>query len=88
VIVGKPKELYRRFRRLGVYAWKHVLETAEGDVNKEIMALRFSQTESFFRDVPLDTLVGLDIAPPIVSPRPVDSRQFAAIHQHGIGSSV
>lgn len=88
VIVGKPKELYRRFRRLGVYAWKHVLETAEGDVNREIMALRFSQTEAFSCEVPRDTLAALDIAQPIVSPRPVNPRQFAAIHQYGAGSSA
>lgn len=88
VIIGKPKELYRQFRRLGVYAWKHVLEAAEGDLNKEIMALRFSQTESFLNDVPVEKLVALDIAQPIVSPRPVNSRQFAAIHRYGIGGEA
>jgi len=46
VVTGGPKELFRRFRRLGVYEWRHVLETA-GSVDGELMALQFSDTELF-----------------------------------------
>jgi predicted nucleic acid-binding protein len=45
VIVDGPKNLYRRFRRLGIYDWNHVFELAKRDVETDIMALRFSDTE-------------------------------------------
>lgn len=44
VIVSPPKEIFRRFRRLGVYQWKNVFEVAKHDISNKIMALRFSQT--------------------------------------------
>lgn len=46
-----PKRLFKLFRRLGVYEWQDVLETASGDVDKEIMAFRFDDTE-LFRPIP------------------------------------
>jgi GNAT superfamily N-acetyltransferase len=47
VMVGKPKDLYRRFKRLGIYNWENVFEVAKKDLDREIMALRFSDTELF-----------------------------------------
>ena len=32
---GTPKQLFSRFRRLGVYEWRHVLATADGEHDKE-----------------------------------------------------
>lgn len=51
VVVGRAKDLHRRFRRLGVYQWTDVLGTARGDPNGEIMAIRFSGTELFPRPI-------------------------------------
>ncbi|MCB2205038.1 GNAT family N-acetyltransferase [bacterium] len=45
VSVGKPKELYSKYRTLGVYRWNELVETAKGDYDNNIMALRFSNTE-------------------------------------------
>ena len=59
VTVGVPKQLFQRFRRLGVYQWKDVLEKANGDHGKEIMAFRFSNTESFKRPLAWDNLQNL-----------------------------
>ena len=47
VEVGPAHALYRKYRRLGVYEWPQILKTARGKPQKPIMALRFSQTESF-----------------------------------------
>jgi GNAT superfamily N-acetyltransferase/predicted nucleic acid-binding protein len=58
VLVDRPKRLYSRFRRLGVYEWSHVRETARGDVDKEIMALRFDDSE-LLRPVPWATFQGI-----------------------------
>ena len=52
VAVGKPKELFKRFRRLGVYDWSHVYKLSKNDINREIMAIKFSYTETFSSPVP------------------------------------
>lgn len=44
VDVGTPKELYSKNRRLGVYQWKDVIKAVKNDLQKELMALRFSNT--------------------------------------------
>lgn len=52
VAVGKPKELFKRFRRLGVYDWRNVYKLSRKDIDREIMAIKFSYTESFSSPVP------------------------------------
>lgn len=44
VIIGKPKELYQRFKRLGVYKLDNIMNISQ-DKNGDIMAIRFSNTE-------------------------------------------
>lgn len=45
VAVDKPKNLFRRFQRLGVYEWSDVFETARKDLETDVMAIRFDDTE-------------------------------------------
>ena len=47
VETGKPKEIFHRYRRFGVYEWHHVFETAGKSLDGEVMAIRFSDTELF-----------------------------------------
>jgi GNAT superfamily N-acetyltransferase/predicted nucleic acid-binding protein len=56
VVIGKPKELYRRFRNLGVYEWKSVLDVAHNKLDNDIMAIRFTDTEPFSNPIPLKRL--------------------------------
>lgn len=42
VIYDYPKQLFRRFRRLGIYEWKDIFYTANNSVDNQIMAIRFS----------------------------------------------
>lgn len=44
VVKGPPKQLFKRYRRLGVYKWSDLMETA-GTAENEIMAFRFDDTE-------------------------------------------
>lgn len=44
VICDYPKQLFRQFRRLGIYEWSDVIYTADGSINNQIMAIRFSNT--------------------------------------------
>lgn len=45
VVVDKPKRLFAQLRRLGVYEWKDLVTLTKGNINNEIMAFRFSNTE-------------------------------------------
>ena len=56
VNVDGPKALYARYKRLGIYEWKDVLRAAKGDVNNDIMALRFGDTELFQNQITVDEL--------------------------------
>jgi hypothetical protein len=82
-IVGTPKELYARFRHLGVYTWQHVLETVDGNIDHPLMAFRFSGTERFARPITLAELQRMDIPQP-QNPRRITGEQFAAIYQLGM----
>ena len=47
VVVDKPKALFSQFRRLGIYRWEDVFNKANRQVDQDIMAFRFSNTEVF-----------------------------------------
>ncbi|MEA5549915.1 GNAT family N-acetyltransferase [Anabaena cylindrica UHCC 0172] len=51
VTIGKPKDLYKKFRRLGIYSFQDVLKTAKNDLDKEIKAVKFSDTELFVNPI-------------------------------------
>jgi predicted transcriptional regulator len=51
IFIDDPKKLYKQFKQLGVYEWKHVSETA--NKNKEVMAFVFSDTELFKNPISL-----------------------------------
>ena len=56
VVLDRPKELFRRFRRYGAFEWRDLFETCGGDVSQEVMALLFSHTFPLRRRVPLDEI--------------------------------
>ena len=69
VVIGKPKEIFKRFSRLGVYQWQDVLQAARGKIDESLVAFRFSMTERFRNPVGLEALQRFGISPPIVSRR-------------------
>lgn len=83
VFIGKPKELFKKFSRLGVYQWRDVLAAANGNINEHLLAFRFAMTERFVNPISLDQLERLGISPPIMSPRRVSPEQFAEIYRLG-----
>jgi hypothetical protein len=82
-VIEPPKELYARFRHLGVYAWKHVFEAADRKLDHPLMAFRFSRTERFVRPVTLAELQQMGIPQP-QNPRRITDEQFAAIYRLGM----
>jgi GNAT superfamily N-acetyltransferase/predicted nucleic acid-binding protein len=83
VAVGKPKELFRRFQRLGIYEWRDVYAAAGNDVSNDIVAFRFRMTERFKTPVGTDELESLGIKGPFMSPRKISDSQFASIYAKG-----
>ena len=86
VIIGRAKDLYSRFERLGIYEWEDVLRTARHNVNNKIMALRFSNTTILPRPIDLQTLKNImeeeeDKEPLLQSPQRIHNRTFARIYQ-------
>jgi GNAT superfamily N-acetyltransferase len=56
ILIAPPKDAFKRFQRLGVYKWPNVLEVANHDINKEVMAFRFSKTELLRQPIRWDQL--------------------------------
>ena len=87
VIIDTPKNLYRQFRRLGIYEWKNVYDLAGGDMNRNILALRFSNTELFTSPIPVATLRNIllkhDCRSPLVSFFRVSRQVFSEIYTLG-----
>lgn len=53
IYTGNPKHLFKMFKRLGIYEWENVLGVAKKNIEKEIKAIKFSETEVFERIIPL-----------------------------------
>ncbi len=89
VVVGPAKDLFREFRRLGVYAWSDVLKTAENDHEGRVMALRFDDTERFplppkwddFQEILNRHGTRTNIQSPIEIPEPA----FIELYRRGFG---
>lgn len=88
VAVGSAKDLYRRFRRLGIYEWPQVRETAKNDPHGPLMALRFSRTELLPNCIRFDRLQELlGRRNQIQGPVKLTADEFAAIYTEAITTS-
>lgn len=83
VVVDKPKALFRRFKRLGVYEWSDVFKTAGNDLDANVMAIRFHDTE-LLRPVKWDifqeVLRANNVRTNLESPVSISSQVFEEIH--------
>jgi GNAT superfamily N-acetyltransferase/predicted nucleic acid-binding protein len=90
VVTDTPKRLYSRFRRLGVYEWAHVRETAGGDLNKSIMAFRFDDSE-LLQPVPWDDFQSIlrshNISTTLQSPVKITTAAFRDIYAASLNPS-
>lgn len=87
VIIDKPKNLYRRFRRLGIYDWSHVFDLAKQDLDYEIMALRFSDSELLTKPIQWNELQhvlrSFGCKTQIQSPVALSPQLFADLYRRG-----
>lgn len=87
VVIGKPKDLYKAFRRLGIYEWRDVYATARHDINSDIMALRFSQTELLSKPISWgilqEFLQDCGISTNVRSPVEINTERFINLYEMG-----
>jgi len=84
IVIAKPKELHQRFRRLGIYDFKRVLETAKNDFDREIMAIKFSDTELFAKPIKLQDIEQiLNHKINVRSPYKLTVREFVILYSQG-----
>jgi GNAT superfamily N-acetyltransferase len=91
VVVDSATRVYKSYRRLGIFAWHNVLQAAQGELHRSIMAIRFVRTEEYQNPVPLSqartvhtTLTGKALS--VRSLMPIEEAVFAAIHNQGVQS--
>ena len=91
VSIGKPKLLFKRFQRLGVYEWSDILKTAKKNQEQDIMAVRFDDTE-LLNPVAWDTFQSVlkrhEIRTQLESPRQIPSAVFNEIYALALNSSA
>ncbi len=85
---GPAKVLFGEFRRLGVFEWRDILSMAGGDPTKEIIALRFADTELFEQPFPGAQAKALGIRNNFTSPVKVPETAFTEIYRHGMNLPV
>jgi len=87
VIIDTPKELYRKFRRLGVYEWSNVYGIAGQNVQRAIMALHFSRSELLANPIPWEALQRIlraaGINTQLQSPTQIPGEVFNQLYQGG-----
>jgi predicted nucleic acid-binding protein/ribosomal protein S18 acetylase RimI-like enzyme len=86
--VGDAEEVYRRNRRLGVFARRDILASIKGKSDRRRMALRFSMTERFDKAITVAALKRFGLKPPFMSPRRITAEQFASIYSMGFDMPV
>jgi hypothetical protein len=90
VEIGKPKQLFSKYKKLGIYKWKDVYnEVAKGDLNKDVMAFKFSKTEIFKQPIHLSELQKMwkaegKIFNNAVSPLLIGKERFFTIYSLGM----
>ncbi|HPA20712.1 MAG TPA: GNAT family N-acetyltransferase [Verrucomicrobiae bacterium] len=86
--VAPAKDIFRKYRRLGIYEWKDLMGITKGDPFGPVMALHFTDTENFPRPVPLTILRRLGAARFLQSPIAVPEEVFAAVYRYGFGDDL
>jgi GNAT superfamily N-acetyltransferase len=89
VVIGKPKDLFRQFKHLGIYEWRDIYGAAKEDLEKHLVVFKFSDTQLFTHPVSYSewqtiTMQDRGKKPPIYSPTPMPKSTFQKIYKLGM----
>lgn len=91
VVGGNPKELFKKFRKLGILGWDELYKMCGGDTSAELTALRFSHTFAFKNGITLETVRKVyreeGKAPNLQSPNRVPANIFRRLFEIGFSSN-
>jgi len=92
VMTGKPKLLFKRNKHYGIYEWENIYDLCEKNIEKDIRALRFSNTEVFNTPVSFSKINEILVLNgrkrnTFASPVKVDKNIFTQIYTLGNGKS-
>ncbi len=87
---GLPKDIFRRYRRLGVFNWFDIMEITHDDCDQEIMAIRFRNTELFRQAIEWKQIQEILVKnrgkrSQFQSPLGIDETTYAEVYAHGFG---
>lgn len=88
VTIAPAKNLFQRFKNFGIYEWKHVYDLAEQNSDKEIKAIKFSDTEVFKNTIALNKITKIleengRVKNTFTSPLEVSKEIFNKIYEIG-----
>ncbi|NER17410.1 PIN domain-containing protein [Spongiivirga citrea] len=88
IFIDNPKKLFKQFEKLGIYKWKHIVQTA-GKKDK-LMAFVFSDTELFKSSISLKNICDqFEVIENkkfmLVSPRKIKSETYLSFYKLGMG---
>lgn len=88
IAIAPAKQLYSRYRRLGVYEWRDIQRAAGDNPHGDLMGVRFGPTECFKQPVGRDTikeiLSGENLRmPPLSTAYELSTRAFEEIYKRG-----
>lgn len=85
VELGMPGDLLRKYKKLGILEWRDLYRMCSGDVEAQLMALKFSHTFPLQRSVPLAELRDILNTPRLTfqSPHQVTRSEYRKIVEVG-----
>ena len=87
VETGFPKDLFKKYQKLGVFEWRDIYDTCHRRIDTEIMALRFSRTFLFKTPISLDNLRAIakeeSVSLALQSPRRIPFSMLARLFNLG-----
>lgn len=88
VTIASAKSLFQRFKNFGIYEWKDVYNLAEENSDKEIKAIKFSDTEVFKNTIALNKITKIleengRVKNTFTSPLEVSKEIFNKIYEIG-----
>lgn len=95
VYIDTPKNLFRKFKQLGIYEWCDVFGVAKNNPQQNIMAFKFTKTELFPNSLPLNVLEikWLEILkkrfnPRMQQPISIPNEMFYELYQIGLDKNT
>lgn len=88
VTIAPAKSLFQRFKNFGIYEWKDIYNLAEQNSDKEIKAIKFSNTEVFKNIIGLNKITQIleengRVKNTFTSPLEVSNKIFNKIYEIG-----